>query len=288
MNDQPTNAVTDPHDAIEHVALPIRNSLSSVASRCLSSFTASQRPFTLPVPPTGAIYLNVLIQGSISFDLSHVENLPAPRLYFGGQLHREMPITHLRGPLLLVGIAFRPTGFYRLFGSDASELTDRVVPVEEVDVALAKQLDDALPGIDSPEAGAALLQDLLLDRLPAARQPGLCERAVEELEACGGRMGINSLSERCHVSRRHLQRLFMRQVGLPPKTYAKIVQLNQVVTALQSGESEAMNQVALANGYYDQAHFIRDFSRLVGSNPGEFLASRDPFLRIFLGRKLRD
>ncbi len=274
-------------DPLNHIELSVRPGFSSVASRCLSSFTGASGPFRIAVPPTGAIYLNLIIRGNIAFDISGIVNRPAPRVYFGGQLHREMPITHIHGPFLMVGMAFRPTGFHRLFGVDAATLTDRLLALEEIDKALAKRLEEALPDIDSPEAGTALLQDALTDRLPTANQPSLCEHAVDELLACGGRMEISALSERYGVSQRHLQRVFRREVGVPPKAFAKIIQINEVVALLQAGEQEAMNQLALANGYYDQAHFVRDFTRLVGSNPGQFVASRDPFLRLFLGRRSR-
>lgn len=151
-----------------------------------------------------------------------------------------------------------------------------------------QRIAHALPQSGSPESDAIVLQSILAERAPKMEAPGTCERAVAELEACGGQMDIGTLAERRNMSLRHLRRLFMREVGLSPKAFAKTIQFNRVVSALQSGRSDAMNQVALANGYYDQAHFVRDFSRFVGRNPSDFLAGEDEFLRFFLGRQPRD
>lgn len=271
--------------AVLHDSLPAGKPLSGLVHRILTSVATEPGTFEIPLPPTGSIYLNALIRGKATFRFSDGTHAHAPKFYIGGQLLREIPIARIQTPLLLVGLQFSATGIHRLFRIDASKLTDRMTPLDVVDGELARYLSDALENVDRSAEAAKILQDILAGQLPNALAGGLAARAATRIEAQGGHIDVAELAESCGVTPRHLRRVFSREVGISPKAYAKTIQLNAVISALQSGEMDAMHQIALKHGYYDQAHFIRDFSRLVGNNPTDFLASRDPFLEMFLGRR---
>ena len=81
---------------------------------------------------------------------------------------------------------------------------------------------------------------------------------------------------RAGCSRRHLAAQFREHVGLPPKLLARILRFDRVIALLRHAEPERWAEVAYDCGYYDQAHFNRDFRQFAGSTPGAFLASRMP------------
>lgn len=275
---------TDRAPAVHHDALPVRKHLLDLVRRVLTSFATEPGTFETPLPPSGSIYLNAMLLGNAEFHFSDGTHVHAPKFYIGGQLLREMPLARIQTPLLIVGLEFNATGFHRLFGTDVSKLTDRMTPLDGVDSDLTERMSDALQGVDAPADAAEILQDILARQRPNALAGELGERAATRIEAHDGRIGVAELAESLDVTPRHLRRVFSREVGISPKAYAKTVQLNTVISTLQSGETKAMQQIALNHGYYDQAHFIKDFSRLVGSNPTDFLVSGDPFLEMFLGR----
>ena len=78
------------------------------------------------------------------------------------------------------------------------------------------------------------------------------------------------------MSARRFIELFSREVGLTPKLYARVRRLQAVLRRLEDPAGAAWVQVALAHGYFDQAHLIRDFNRFAGSSPGDFLRRRLP------------
>lgn len=269
---------------LRHAMLPAQQAVKHLIAKLITSTVSEPARFETPIPPTGAIYLNVLLEGAITFRFAGGQSVAAPRFYFGGQLVRELPVAEVHGPLIIVGFQFTPTGFYRLFENDAAVLTDRMVPAGDVDERLEVHLADALGGVADVDGCATTVQGVLSERLPEVVETPLVDSAVAAIERSGGRLDSGEVAEACGVSPRHLRRVFVRVVGIPPKTYAKIVQLNQVVAALQSGEAQAMRDLALKHGYYDQAHFVRDFTRAVGTNPTAFLAAADPFLKMYLGK----
>lgn len=276
--------------AMVHEAIAPISQLRGLVRRVLFSRSTGDGSVQVPVPPTGAIYLTHIVRGSVRIDYPWGA-VDCPDFYFGGQLLRELPIATIEQPTSLVGIEFHPTGFYRAFGTPAFKLTDRAVPIEELDIggsvgSIVDSVGDLrrqLAAARQPRALTRALQKWLADHARSDIDSGPADRAVEIIEAAGGVVDIAELAAQCGISQRHLARLFRQQVGVPPKHFAKVVQLNSVVDALHRGE-RSLAQVAVRHGYFDQAHFSHDFQRFVGSNPMPFLRSQDPFLQFFLGR----
>ena len=266
-----------------HETMAPISALRGIVRRILFSRSTGAGSVQFPVPPTGAIYLTHIVRGSVRISYTWGAS-DCPDFYFGGQLLQELPIATIDQASMLVGIEFHPTGFYRAFGTPAFKLTDRAVPIKELDVSAIDDLRRRLAAARLPRARARALQEWLADHARSDIAGSPADRAVEIIEAAGGVMGIAEVAAQCGVSQRHLARLFRQHVGVPPKHFAKVVQLNSVIDALHDGE-RSLAEVAVRHGYFDQAHFGHDFQRLVGSNPMPFLRSRDPFLQFFLGRR---
>jgi AraC-like DNA-binding protein len=154
-----------------------------------------------------------------------------------------------------------------------SEVAHRVVDLEDVfgprAPALVEQLYEA-PGWD---ARFTLLDSAIAARLgkhlPASPDVAWAWRRLTETE---GLVTIGTLTEELGCSRRHLTARFREQVGMPPKTLARILRFERAVRRLREGGNASLAELAYECGYYDQAHFNRDFRRFAGITPSEFLA----------------
>ncbi|MGZ4653760.1 helix-turn-helix domain-containing protein [Oryzihumus sp.] len=76
------------------------------------------------------------------------------------------------------------------------------------------------------------------------------------------------------MSSRGLQRLFHHYVGVGPKWVLARYRLHDAVSALDGGWTGSLTDLAHAHGWYDQAHFIRDFTALVGVAPSQYRSRR--------------
>jgi AraC-like DNA-binding protein len=85
---------------------------------------------------------------------------------------------------------------------------------------------------------------------------------------------VDTLAAELGCSRRYLVAGFREQVGVPPKTLARILRFHRAVGMMGSGPGWA--EIALSCGYYDQAHLIRDFNQFAGSSPSDFARRRLP------------
>ena len=114
----------------------------------------------------------------------------------------------------------------------------------------------------------------LLERFIAARvhdappaTPEL-EWAWGRLLASDGAVPVGSLAREIGWSRRHLAARFREHLGLPPKPLARILRFERAAARLRAGA--ALADAALDSGYYDQAHFNRDFRAFAGVTPTEY------------------
>jgi AraC-like DNA-binding protein len=100
--------------------------------------------------------------------------------------------------------------------------------------------------------------------------------AWDRIEQSGGALAVEDLVEEIGYSRKHLAAAFKEHVGMPPKAMARLVRFQRALAALRSGRQQDLAQLALDLGYYDQAHFTREFRDFSGLTPGECLRRQAP------------
>lgn len=83
-------------------------------------------------------------------------------------------------------------------------------------------------------------------------------------------MPLDTMVNMSGLSKRELQRKFKHYIGISPQLYQRIIKLNRVKGQISKGEFESLTQLALDNGYFDQAHFIRDFKFFMKLTPKEY------------------
>ena len=106
---------------------------------------------------------------------------------------------------------------------------------------------------------------------PAGATPRLPSRPLPPPAGTGSERPAAELE----CSRKHLIAVFRDQIGLPPKTVARVLRFQRAIR-LYDGGGASWVDVAYACGYADEAHFIKDFRRFAGATPQAFLATRHP------------
>jgi AraC-like DNA-binding protein len=165
-----------------------------------------------------------------------------------------------------VGVVSTPVGCRALFGVDPAPLRGRVVDLESVWPA-ATALRATLLDSD-PQASLEAAEETL--RAGLQHPPGWqrCAEAIRALEE-DPRHSIKDLAHDLGITHAHLDREFVRLVGLTPRVLARLLRLRRVLAALDLDEHErrTWTSVAAEWGWFDQSHFIRDFRRHTGVTP---------------------
>jgi AraC-like DNA-binding protein len=251
-----------------------------------------QAGVTFHAKPTGYAYLSNFF-GQSAGD-HHVMNGKrfdrALRWFFFGQITDHEVIFHHAQSLELIVCELTATGHHRLFGISGQRVLGLAAPFEEAapeQVSLAKEC--FILGPEAPRDDHVAEANGFIGRLAAhARAPDpTVEQAVAMLEGSNGAARIADVCERLGVGRRKLDRRFSDIVGVSPKLFAQVMQINWVVSLLYSDDKAGLAQLALEAGFYDQAHFNHAMQRFFREGPREFLHSEHPAFRSFLAGSRR-
>jgi AraC-like DNA-binding protein len=169
-----------------------------------------------------------------------------------------------------VRIVFQPGGAYPFFGRPVADLTDRLVPLEDVWGARARALlDELLAAAEGGGDAVAVVERALVERLREhAFEPACAVQARAGVRMlAGGARSIDDVASALGLSSRHLRRTFQATVGVGPKTYARIARFQRAL-ALGRAAPGRWSEVARAAGYFDQAHLSADFRELARASPG--------------------
>ncbi|WP_421119064.1 helix-turn-helix transcriptional regulator [Aquihabitans daechungensis] len=126
--------------------------------------------------------------------------------------------------------------------------------------------------VDVPEAWAATAE-AELDAIAGSHEDPRYDQVLEVVaDMLGDRslVAVAEVGERHGVSVRTLQRLFTDYVGVGPKWVLARYRMHDAVTELDEGYDGPLADLALRYGWYDQAHFTRDFTALIGVTPGQY------------------
>jgi len=197
--------------------------------------------------------------------------LDTGRLVVSG-IGRERFTRELTGRGGAHGVKFRPGGFYPLLRSRVSELTGQILPLEALWGAEVTRLEEALNATDDVGQRVRAVEEFLRRRWPEP-DPNveLVGRVVQALLYDRTITRVDDLTRTFGIATRTMQRLFQRYVGVSPKWVLQRYRLHEAAARLAEGTSGSWAEVAVELGYFDQPHFIRDFTRAVGMTPLEYV-----------------
>ncbi|MZE79796.1 AraC family transcriptional regulator [Streptomyces xinghaiensis] len=175
-------------------------------------------------------------------------------------------ISHTGGTGHGVQVELTPLGSYALLGMPLHRLADTMVhPVDVLGWHWGADLTEQLARASSWESRWEILDASISTRLADSRcwpSPVVSE-AWSLLQASHGTLPVGQLAEATGRSRRRLEALFAEQIGLAPKSAARILRFQRALTRLLK-PSSTWAETAAACGYHDQAHLARDFRAFAG------------------------
>ncbi|HXF60204.1 MAG TPA: helix-turn-helix domain-containing protein [Caldilineaceae bacterium] len=177
----------------------------------------------------------------------------------------------LQGRGRVFGVKFRPGAFYPFAKTPVCRLNDRTFPLEAFFNVESRALEQAVLSPDDPARMIQRMEEFLRGHLPA-RDEAVAEinRMVDAIMGNREITKVDDVAQQFAVSKRTLQRLFSRYVGVSPKWVIKRYRLHEAADRLAAGATVEWAKLAVSLGYFDQAHFIKDFKAMVGTTPADY------------------
>jgi len=197
-----------------------------------------------------------------------------------GGLHTNPAIIKHGGAQSGIQLQVDPLASRALFGLPASELASYDCDASEVLGHVAVEVHDQLREAATWAHRFAIL-DRVLGRVlsrhgeDAGAPPDAVLRAWQLLLASDGRAPVHALASAVGYSERHLANQFRAELGLTPKTAARVIRFDRARRALAGDVTRKpvrIGEIAARHGYCDQSHLVRDFVDFAGCSPSTWLA----------------
>ena len=196
----------------------------------------------------------------------------APAIYDGpflAGLHSRTVSTEATGGLLMLGLSLKVETSRAILALPAHELADLTVPAEYV-LPGTIQLFDRLHRAPGFRDRCDLLMRWLERSIRTPDRLTRIERACSVIGQSAGLTAIDHAADAVGYTNRHLRRVFLDFVGTTPGDYLRLRRFNTALRHMRS--SRNLTEIALAAGYYDQAHFCREFKDFAELTPGAYRA----------------
>lgn len=238
---------------------------SDGASRTSIDFKREQ------VLPTGAMHVAIRLEGAplrLFADAADTEGTTIGAAVIGG-VRDTAYIKEVATHAPMVGALLRPGVVDLLSGTPAGELAGCHTRLEDLWPSThLLELHERLANAASLDFRVVIFEEMLGRRLP--RLGGVDPLISHALQRFAGRASVAEVVAECGFSHRHLVRVFTEAVGVPPKTWLRIVRFNRTLDQLCRTQGSSLADIAAVQGFADQAHLTREFRAISGVTPGNY------------------
>jgi len=200
-----------------------------------------------------------------------------PIALIGSQTFRRVDLV-MRGHVDAFTIVFQPGGLLSLFSVPGETLTNDHFDGEAALGRSVGALRERLGSVVSFAERVRIADRHLCAAGMKAPIGRMAQAAAELLSTCG-RAQVASLADRSGLGLRQFERRFRREIGIPPKVYARIVRFEAALQRKAAAPETRWTEIAHALGYHDQMHMVHDFNHLSAGSPSSMADRLDMFVR---------
>lgn len=242
----------------------------------------------LNIAEATTLKLRLFSDGNAGIVLNSYTNLildsrPLPEAFLYGQITKYKEV-YCQGPAQLSIIVFHSHGLHRILNTPASELNNKIIPLADLFGAAGITLQRDIAATGELSEKINYMEDFvrkIANRHQSAGDP-LVTTALDFIQRHKGVIPIHHLTGIIGCHPRQLERKFNTAIGISPKDLCNIVRVHSFIKLLQSDTKPNLTGYAYESGYYDQAHLIREFRKITGLTPSQYLRNSTPLAVNFL------
>lgn len=204
-----------------------------------------------------------------------------PRSFIHGQITKCIEVEPT-GKTVIFSVRFHPDGLRAFVNFDIAALTNTERPIAEVWGEEGAQLERSMRLAQSDQEKISLLEAFLMQHVTGEQTDADTRYCVGQMTATNGNVSLEQLAEKRGISKRQLERKFRTATGLPSKMLARILRFQHTLQLIENGAFTNFTHIAYDGGFYDQAHFIKDFRHFTGLNPKKYFSENLEMAKYFI------
>lgn len=170
-----------------------------------------------------------------------------------------------------IKVVLRPSAFFRLLHIPSLQLTNAFVDAEDVWGAPIRRVCEQLANSPNLAKMLALIEDFLENLARTQLAPSLpIDKAVMSLAGAGAAYSVEAMASQACLSPRQFMRKFEERVGVSANTFHRIVRFDKAFRLKNNQPTTDWLSVALATGYCDYQHLVKDFKEFTTFTPPAF------------------
>ncbi|XLS29622.1 DUF6597 domain-containing transcriptional factor [Flavobacteriaceae bacterium M23B6Z8] len=169
-----------------------------------------------------------------------------------------------------IGIRFLPSAFTHLFAVDAKTLSNQSLELIKILPNFSQWINSNIKPANSFEDITKVLNEKLI-RFSRNQIIHYDHRFLDSLNLIFKRNGFLDTEKDLNtgLSPRQLRRIFNFHIGTTAKSFSNVVRFQYILNATHSMQSLKKNKLYFDVGFFDQAHFIKNFKTFYGVTPSE-------------------
>jgi len=177
---------------------------------------------------------------------------------------------------VLLLIQLSPYGLYQITRQSQAEFADKRLSLADIDNELFHSLHQAFVASKTIAGLINKCEQILHKRMEKQVVSDSLLLATEMISNNYGQIQVKEVAIQSHYSERQLNRLFLEQIGMNVKDFVRLNRFNYVLKHIQKSPCffATLSQQA---GYFDQAHFDKDFKAISGVTPQNYLKTMSDF-----------
>ena len=188
----------------------------------------------------------------------------------------------VKRPQTVVGIRFKPFAFANLVAF-SPQINNKTLPLKQLfdlkkeEQILIQNILGSAPFDQKVQYCEKLVLQILGDNLDVDQ---MFRAQLNYILDRKGLIEVRELFSEFGISKVTLRKHFLEKMGLSPKIVSRIWRLNHFLELKRASDCDSLTYLALESGYYDQAHFIREFKSFFHDSPKRFFKQESKLLSI--------
>jgi AraC-like DNA-binding protein len=227
-------------------------------------------PFTQWVYPQASVQMMFYFGTAMQERTAGGQLLHLPASSLCGISDGYSELTTNRG-FAVLGVIFNIPAARQILQIPLSEVRNSSLSLDDWLGLQGRDLTEQMNLANSNRTRVGILESFFIDRLtePTLDQSRIAA-AMRLISRTRGLVSLADLADQACIGERHLQRLFMAYAGTTPKQFCRIIRLNRAISLAKKNPGNSFTRTAIEAGYYDQAHFNKEFREMTGFTPRNF------------------
>ena len=211
------------------------------------------------------------------FDLLFCLDENKPQVYLWTTPYSKKEQSFIRPEGLYFGVRFWPEQTSLFFREHMHDLIEQVIPLQYL-LSFNTTIFEKMINADTFQYRIKIFDDFFLSiKEEAVKESMIVKHVIHQLYETSGQCSLKAVAQSVGFSQQYIRRIFERFIGLSPKQLAQVVQLQRILQAFEMQQQVDLQDIAFNGGYYDQAHFIKNFKKFMHTTPKKYLMKTMPF-----------